>query len=191
MALSLKTAVTESADNKEINVYDTTGVYSLANTGGWETPNPPTSAALTATASIQKRNTDGTYSDAVVIDVYPTLPNVAETPFVVTAEAYGNGVDSEWEDGIYRLVYAVTGNNIDDSVEYFFSLTGKIGCCYKNLAAKAAGENCNDQIKNKFREMSILMRALKADKCCGDLDSIQNQIDYLTKLCGRCGCGCS
>jgi hypothetical protein len=190
MALSLKTAVTEAADNKSINVYDTTGVYSLANTTGWGAPNPVIADAGAATVSIQKRNNDGTYSDAVVIDVYDTLPNITETPFVITAEAYGNGEDSQWEDGIYRLVYAVEGTGIDNTVEYFFSLTGKIGCCYKNLAAKAAGENCNDQIKNKFREMSILMRSLKAAQCCADLDSIQNQIDYLTKLCARCGCGC-
>jgi hypothetical protein len=193
MALTLKICV-EQPNCKTVKVTEVTGVYALANTGGWGTPNPTIADALTAEISIEKRKEDGAYENAVVIDAFPTLPNITETPFSITGGDYNGVANSTFADGIYKLTYEVTGDDgspFTADVEKIVALTCNIECCYQKLADKAAKESCGEDVKKRFEEMSILMRSLKAAKECGNVFSIQNQIDYLTKLCAKCGCGCN
>jgi hypothetical protein len=193
MALSLKICVTQP-DCKTIEITEVTGEYSVANTGGWGVPNPTIADALTATVSIEKRKEDGTYENAVVIDAFPTLPNITETAFAITGFDYSGAVDSTFADGIYKIIYEVTGDDgaaFTASVEKIVALTCNIECCYKKLGVKAAKQSCGDDITKKFNEMTPLMFTLNSAKECGNVISLQNQIDYLTKLCTKCGCGCS
>ena len=192
MALSLKICVTQP-DCKTLSITEDTGVYALANTGGWGTPNPEIADALTATISIEKRNEDGTYDTAVVIDAYPTLPNITDTAFEITGFDYSGAVDSTFADGIYNITYDVTGDDgapFESTVSKVVALTCNIDCCYKKLGVKAAKANCGEDTKNKYKEMSILMFTLNSAKKCGNVISLQNQIDLLTKICNRTGCGC-
>ena len=193
MALSLKICVTQP-DCKTIEITEVTGEYSVTNTGGWGVPNPTIADALTATISIEKRKEDGTYENAVVIDAFPTLPNITETAFAITGFDYSGAVDSTFADGVYKITYEVTGDDgaaFTASVEKIVPLYCNIKCCYQKLGVKAAKENCGSELKEKFDEMTPLMFTLNSAKECGNVISLQNQIDYLTKLCAKCGCGCN
>ena len=101
MAISLKELFTADSDCLSFNVFDNSGIYSSSNTGGWGVPNAviADASAATLTISILTDYATNTYSTAVVIDAYPTLPNITNTPFNVTGALMGNGDDSALNDG--------------------------------------------------------------------------------------------
>jgi hypothetical protein len=200
MSLTLKFCIAQSDDCKSFRFVSKTGVYSatIPNLGGYGAPNPTVASALTATVLIEKRNSDGTYTAlnaGVAIDVYPTLPSSADGYFEITAEAAGNGVDSSFTDGVYRLTYTVTG---DDGGAYtattaeLVPLVCSIMCCWKKLALKTAQCTCScETLDQKFTDLALDFRLLQAAQDAGDATTMSNLIDSITKSCGAAGCGCS
>ncbi len=194
MAIALKICVTNSADCESLVITDKTESYSSTNPGGWESPNPALNTALTATINIAKRNSDGTWttSEDSPIDVYPTFPSVEDAEVTITGEDAGYGVGSNFEDGVYRTIYTVTGNDGEEdytyTTTYYFSNTCAIDCCYQQAAVAASVCNCAcDDINNKLKNIAFYRRLLKSSECCGNLQLIQKYIDLLTKLCADCG----
>jgi len=198
--LSLNDSLLESDDQTSIDITDITGEVSVTNPEGWD--NTVSGSVLltdctAATISISKRNEDGTFTDAPnsPINVYPTLPNIDETPYTITAEAAGYGTDSKFLDGIYKIVYTVANTSGVDDYEFsktkYFALTGSIDCCYKNLSHKYCTCICNcEGVADKLNKIAIYHRLMESAKCCGNLTALQNYIDYLTAECTECGCGC-
>lgn len=193
MAIELKICYTLSSDGVTLTATDKTGTYSALNTGGWGVPNPLVSTALTATITTSQRASDGTFGTATTADVFSTLPSAIGGSIDISATDAINS--SGFADGIYKLIYQVTG--VSASVPYsdtdtqYRSFHPSIDSCRQKLAADVAICSCNCiELETKFNNLSTMYRLLQAAECCGDLNSIQKYIDILTKICSDCGCGC-
>lgn len=191
MALSLGINVTQSSNRENFVFTETTGEYSASNTGGWGAPNPAYTDALTAVLSISKRNTDGTWETATDVDVYDDLPNIDGTEVSVSGE--DAGFPTEIEDGIYKVVYTVTGEYsstpFSASVTKIFMIKGGIKCCYMEKAAEYVNCNCGcDKVSKELDMIATEYRMLCSTFDCGNLDQAQMFITRLTKMCNNCGC---
>jgi hypothetical protein len=193
MAVVLNFCINESDDAKSFTVKETTGVYNAStNTGGWGAPNPTIASALTSTITIaQLTDADtNTYTDAVVINTYPTLPNTTETLFEITAEDVGYGVDSQFPDAVYSLTYTVTSSSGSITpVTKLFGLYSNLDCCIKKMADKVSVCTCNcSELEDNLKEAMRWRRLLQAADCCGNVPAIMKFIEKITKLCSNCGC---
>lgn len=196
MSLALKFSLNETDDRTQIVVKDKTGAYNVnTNTGGYGAPNPATSDILTSTITLSLRGSDGTYTPAPIptASVFPTLPNLIDTPAYLTAFAFGYGPDvhAVFADGIYKAVFTETFLGGSASAEKCFVLKEGICCCYRKAELRIAEAACAcDGINSKDRDIALYFRLLKAADCCANPDEVQNYINILTRLCVGCGCGC-
>ncbi len=188
MAIELKLKVTQSDSGTQAILVEKTGVYSLANTGGWGAPNPPHTDAETATVAISKRNENGTYSNPTVVDIFTTNPNIDESETKISAE--DAGVGETFADGIYKFLYTVTRTTATPfsvSVEVIVPFTHDIDCCYQEKSEEVSRCNCAcDEVDTEFTRIALNIRLMNAAFCCGNLDQVQGYIDYITKLCDNC-----
>ena len=192
MSLSLKELFTADSDCLSFNTYDNSGIYSSSNTGGYNTPNPAIAdaSAATLTISILTDYATQTYSTAVVIDAYPTLPNITNTPFNVTGALMGNGDDSALTDGYYKIIYTVTTTGpVVNTVTKYVVLTCQIDSCYKALANQVAlcSFNCVE-LEERLRRIAYFRRQLTGAVNCGNIGAIMKYLEYLTSLCDTNDC---
>lgn len=191
----LKLCVTQSSDGKSLAIQDNSGIYASNNLGGWGAPNSTIAQAATATITISRLEDVATnnYSVPVTIDVFPTLPNISNTPYTLTAQASGYGLDSVFPDGYYKIIYTVTGNSggaYTITVTSNPVLTQQIDCCYKELSNQVALCSCDcTVIESKLNQVAFFRRELQAAKACGNISDIVKYIDFINKRCNGC-CGC-
>lgn len=192
MALEVEYCISNKNDCKTFEVIDTTGSYTASNITGWGGSNTAIADIKVAEFTIEQRNSDGTFTELNTVIATPPLPNITEAPLTLTSIDFGYEDGIVIPDGIYRGTYDVydMGDSLVASYDKTFVNICSLECCFKKLSNKAANIKCDTGTKAKFQEMSILMRGLEAAIQCGDLITIQNNIDYLTKLCSGCGCSC-
>lgn len=193
MAIELKICYTLSSDGKTLTGTDRTGQYSALNLGGWGAPNQLIASVLVATIEIAKRNSDGTYGASTTVDVFNDLPSDTGGSIDISSSDAGQG--DIFPDGVYKLIYKVTGTQagvpFNYSVTQYKSFHPSINSCWQQLSAKSAACSCNcEEINEKFKSVTLQMRLLCAAEQKGDLNAIQQYIDFITKKCGSCGCGC-
>ena len=193
MALTLAFKIELSSDAVTLTIIDKTGAYSGLNTGGFGSPNPEIADATTATIKIAKRNSDGTFGTETTVSAYSTLPSNSAGEFNISATT-GIGA-ATYTDGIYRLIYTVTGTSggtpFSATVTRYDTLRNSIATCYQKKAEKVASCNCAcDEIEEKFKTISLFMRLLKGAEGCGNLNDIQKYLDKLTTLCDDNACNC-
>lgn len=191
MSLSLSIACSQSSNREDFIFTETTGEYSLANTGGWGAPNPEIIDVTLATLSISKRNSDGTYTTPTVVDVLGQLPSV--DGISISVSGIDAGFNTVINDGIYKVLYNVEGiqgeSAYSTSVTKIFYITGGIECCMQEKAAQYATCNCGcDGINKEFDQIMFGWRMLCSAIDCGNLNQVQLFIDKLTKKCANCGC---
>jgi hypothetical protein len=143
---------------------------------------------------IAKRNSDGTFGTETQVDVFPSLPSDAFVSVDIPASDAGYG--DVYPDAVYRIIYKVTGVNVGDpyniSSTQYKSFHPAIDCCYQKLTLKATTCSCNCiDINNKLTAMTLQFDLLCRAERKGDLDAVQKYIDFITKMCTNCGCGCS
>lgn len=184
MAIVLQFKASVPTSGEKITITDCTGAYSTLNTGGWETPNPALSTALTATMAISKRATDGTWATATTVDMFDDLPSSSGGTYDILSEDGGQG--GSIADGIYKLVYNVTGDSsglYNVSTTIYKAFTPVIDSYRQNLAKDVAVCNCAcESLEAKFTCFSNYYRLLCAAKDCGDLNGILKYINILTSL---------
>lgn len=191
MSLLPSFVILQSDNSETISVYDNTGAYSATNAGGYGSPNPTIGDVTEATLAISLRSSDGTFAEYNTIDVYPTLPNVLETPFEISGEDAGFGTDALFPDGIYQMVYTVSGDGFSESVTEYIVLQASINACYTEAAVTLSQCACNcDSLDNGIIEMDFYLGQLERAKVSGNLNWIANILSKLTNLCTACGCGC-
>jgi hypothetical protein len=192
MSIELNFCATLKANGEILNIEDTTGAYSTTNIGGYGTPNDTSASAQTAVVQIWKRNEDGAYGDMTEVDVYPTLPSDSGGDIDIDADDAGQS--ETMSDGVYKIKYKIASAIAPytyDTTQYK-SFHPAIDCCYQNLALKQVNCSCNcADVNDKLTKMTLQFALLKRAECSGDLDAIQKYINYITRLCDSCGCGCS
>lgn len=195
MALQLKLEVVQSDDLKTLRVTETTGIYnSVSNIGGFGSPNPTVGEVLTATIQFYKRASDGQLTAYNLVNVYPALPSQNNGFIDITGEDIGFGVGSTIGDGIYEIVYTVTGVS-GAAFTYILTtnvyITGAIECCWKNMSLKVSQCKCGcDKLEDKFNDFTLNVRLLGSAISDQNDTVIQSYIDSLTNLCQSSGCGC-
>lgn len=109
MALQLNASVKEYSNQEWLTFKELTGLYSLAQLGGWGTPNPAIGSATTATLEMQDVN--GTSLGTV--DLFTYFPTSSTTfELNVLATDFGAAL-TKFVDGVYQFIYRVetaTGN---------------------------------------------------------------------------------
>src|SRR3990167_6151612 len=201
MALDLKFRIALSSDGETLTITETTSTYSGIYPGGWGSPNPEISDATTATIKIALRASDGTYGTETTVNVFddatPLPSSISGTTTITGTQA---GYDDTYADGIYRIIYTVTGSSggtpFSASTTRYDVLRNSIAVCYQEKAAEYAGCGCNcSEIESNLKCISLLMSLLCREddgcaECIGNLNQIQLYLDKLAALCSEDGCGC-
>lgn len=200
MALTLKDSICWGANGKYFYIYDTTGTYSALNLGGYGSPNPAIANVATATLSIWNPSTttnlpDTTGTVSSAINLYPTLPNIVETPFTVTNALAGFGTGT-FDDGIYYMTYTVTGTL--SAVDFTYSVScyqlnyHNIRCCLDQWNARVLACGCdkNSQDYQRYMLAELKFQAMLNEECCTHINKAAEFLTQLQKMCPRdCGCG--
>lgn len=194
MAITLKYCITESDDATSFSVKETTGIYDVStNPTGWGSPNPTIGSATAATITLSQLTdaATNTYTDAVTVSVYPTLPNVTETEVVVTAEDFDYGTDATFPDAVYKIIYSVTSNaGSITPVTQYRAFTSILDCNIKQLSDRVSICTCNcDGLNEQLRGVMYYRRLLSAAICCGNVLAIMKYIEKLTHMLSSCN-GC-
>lgn len=194
VVLSIK--VKESEDRTSFRLTEMTGEYSSTNTGGWGSPNNTIAQALTATITVYLRNsTTGVFELIGSVDAFDDLPSSTSSSTTGYFDVEASALDaslSTFVDGIYKIVYTVTGVGTEN-VPFSFSVTEykvfdqSIRCCIAKKGVVVCG-CCTDAQKLDFENISFMYEQLERSKCGNEFDVIQNHLDYLTKKCSDCGC---
>lgn len=195
MALALAFSIALSSDGETLTITETTGTYNGAKLGGWGSPNPATTDATTATIAISLRASDGTYGTETTVNVFDdTTPLPSSIGGSTTITATQAGYDDTYADGIYKIVYTVTGSSggtpFSTSVTRYDTLRNSIAIAYQEKTAAYAGCNCNcEDLRDQLECMALMMRLLCAAECKGVLEEIQLYLDKLTAIAAdECGC---
>ena len=188
MALLLKECVDQKQDCASFDVFDETGIFHVVNNPtGWGAPNPDIANATAAVVNVL-------IPDATVpisINVFPTLPNITNTPFNVTLALLGLGSLTKLPDGIYTVEYVVTLNVapfiIAQTTTVLFTCQAK--CCIDKLLASLTDKNCScedDKAKRALQAYTMLIAAQKA-ACCGHIENAKKLLKKAQDLCnGNC-----
>lgn len=193
MALEPKLCV--RAECKKLVIEETTGKYSIVNTGGWGTPNIEIVDSF-ALLQISLRNEDGTFTISkptiptlgqFFIPLAPDLPSDINGTTSITSIKAGFG--AKYPDGILKLVYAIQligdQEELDQAVTTDLVLsTCSIDACVQNKAAESTKCGCSDESINR---LMAFRRLLDAAWDCRNFDAAQAYINELTNLCKN-GC---
>jgi len=150
MALGIDFCVTQQPACKYLSFKDETGVYdAVYNTGGYGSPNPNTTDALTATLVVilPDNTTTGT------INLFPlNMPDTSGIEIYITNTMLGLGSDS-LPNGIYTWTYTVTGNNGTDftatkTIKTFVDCQAQ--CCVDKMFCQVELSTCDCCANNKL-----------------------------------------
>jgi hypothetical protein len=200
MSVVLAFSAVPTPDNTGLILTDNTGQYTVNTIGGWESPNPPLSSALTATILVENRNQNGVWvaSPAGYVSVFPTFPSETFGTLTLLASTVGyGGTGAIFTDGIYRITYTVTGTYLTVpytyTVQIIYYQTGTIACCYQQYALAVSTCNCVcDDVTKQLYNIALYNRVLQLaiSLPSPNLTQIQTFINQLTALCSNCA-GCS
>lgn len=197
MSIILSACYNESDDSTNFNIQEVTGLYNNPNNlGGWDPTgiNNPSIASVTAATITISQLSDpalSIYTVPVVINVFPILPNTANTLATITAVQAGYGQSPvTFPDGIYQIVYSVTSNlGVIAPVTQFKVFSGLIDCCIKKMADNLSICSCNcSGLQEQLKEAMFWKRLLNAASCCGNINACFKFIEKLIKMCSNCNC---
>lgn len=201
MSIALLPSYSASPDGTTLTVKDNTGQYAIAtNVGGWDplgVANPIISDATVAEVRIAQMYFDGTFGVETTVNVYGSpgigLPSDLGLSYSITSVFAGQG--GNFVDSIYRITYMVQGiwtSNgslpfLANDVRYV-PIIPTICACWQKTSAEFAKCTCNcDDFDSKLNRISTYMRLLDKAYEYADINSMQQFIAILTKLCS-CGC---
>ncbi len=168
---------------------ETTGVYSIANPGGYGAPNILTSdIAIWTLLIVAPDGTTYTLSNADLTG-FPTSNTSYE--FVIPMSLIGNR--TKIEDGYWQFRYILSVNDFSNyTYDTARTFTCSINCCIDNMLSKIKLLGC-DTCENLFTyedyaKALALRDSLENATDCGDTDYIEDTIDVLTRLCNKAKC---
>lgn len=193
MGFVLKCSVTEKSDASLIKVYDKSGIFNPnSNLTGYQDASTIFLASVTA-ASITVYITDTTTllpsTNTVVIDVFPTLPNVVNTPYEVTALALGY-TDGVIPDGMIEVIYSITSTVAGLDTVYETSVKkinyALVCCCVKALSGRldGCGCECEDEATQTYLSAWAALKGLS--RMVKDCKQPRRAIETLKSLQQTC-----
>lgn len=210
MALDLKFTLYTDDACENLYLIDTTGTYSTANTGGYNSPNLAINDIDVVTATLTVLGTDIVFEFTVANGVITaatatmgtTIVNILSAltatswpfdynnPLNLTPSFYSASLPT-LEDGDYQVEYEVE----DSDEEITFTADDTIliecaTCCC--ISKKMAGVNINDKanLVANLVPLAYLEVARYADDA-GDVTKANNYIIKAAAACNDdCGCGC-
>lgn len=215
MSITPKIRLSEAGNATIISIYDSTGTYNqYTNTGGYGTPNPESSAIISAQMVFKFDEIDqniivdfaigaGSPSGAVVTSATKTdqLGNVEELELAdYNIDVFPFPSDNPIEFPVYFFFppatafsdqYVSVTYTVSDGIEteaniMTFLLDQVSCCCLQKKWLKYAEGKCNDVDPIKVQNA---MNGLMAENAVGNLAAARNELKLLKKLCGGCGCG--
>lgn len=188
MALSLKAKIVEQNDQESIYLYDTTGSYSVTNTGGYGAPNIALGDINDTFLYVKK---PGETSWVTIIVGSPLPSSDPSQFFEVTAQDLGYGANSKLPDGYYEFWYQIQGNDGVSDFEYNYKTTqllyGQVKCCIqKKLSDLRVNESVDALYNSKIRDAYWKFEAMKSADCCGNRDLAESILKYLQTKCNCC-----
>lgn len=173
-------------NNTVFQATDTTGVYSVGNTGGYGSPNWANTGASAATITI-------TYPDGSteVINVLAELIAGTATGDIVFSDYTPTSIP----DGIYTFEYSVTFSNGTVTYDITKLFIGKVRCCLDKLAAQVPDKLCSECETDAFIDRYLLAEGLYKSLIrmggCAQTASISKVLTQLQKLCDFESCNCN
>lgn len=158
----LKASVSLTASATSLLVYDKTGI----GVTGWSNgSNPAVGDATSAVVRVYLPDAttllpQTTYTE---IDAFPTLPNISNTPFEITAEDLGY-TSGTIPDGWFMFDYIVVANGTTYEAPTVQKVFTYNACCCKEQAEAAANFDCgcNDNSSLwKSLKLAAMMNTLK------------------------------
>lgn len=205
MALQLDFNVIEAPSNKEIWIYDNTGIYhSVNNPTGWGGINPNFSNVSTCTVTVTmpdpvtlKPSTDPSLT--FILPATP-LPNVIGNRLVIVNTSLGLLTDQQFIDGQYGFQIDCSGtfNAEPFSVSWkaSFVFSNILCCCAKTKMAEADLESCGcAPCREKLFDLLLLQLGVQgviANNDCAKPNQALEILKVATGICNNENCvGCN
>ncbi len=200
MALELKLTYTQSKDNKILTFTDSSGIYTVNNTGGWGTPNPAVTdidgTTHTLSLDIVKKglaNADTTYDTIDLYALAGPFTTVAGLVFPITAaliKSSGTAIgtaDSVIPDGVYAYTYTYDkGLATEISLEFTLLLDGVVRTAVDRLLSTIPDVYNQENYKSRKIDFTIFaysyLQAIHSASYLSKIDDILNALTTLEKL---------
>lgn len=200
--LVLSVNASENSTWDTLNIYDKTGIFNTSplyyNSGGWQdistafiadTNSVTINITVPDASTLLPTGTTYTFSASSLTDPYPTLPNVAQTPFAIASTDLGMG--DELTEGEYYITYTVNvdvqGTPTNFTASKYVILYGQTCCCVEELVA-AADVSCgcedNESVANALYARGILRGMQRAIQCNKNAKALED-LKELQKICSR------
>jgi hypothetical protein len=165
---------------------ETTGAYSINNSGGWGSPNYLISDVEDSYITIKNITTGIQYTQ---VEVTPSEDEVLEIPFQdLIIQGQTTPMDcTTIKDGIYHFNYFILFDNNDTVVaNYYFLSLCDLECKIKKLVSSFINLDCKDCKKETllslYLEVMALYQALVFSYQCGNFCEFNKVYRNLTKL---------
>lgn len=190
MAISPTISVCFIENNTLLQITDTTGAYSLGNTGGYGTPNDASTDITSAIITIGSLSTSG---KTTILDTVDVTSQINEG-IVVGDYVFTNITPSSTADGMYSFIYTVISpaGTVSTTINKLF--IGKVRCCvdklWKVVPTKMCSECETDAYLDRVLTAEGYYRSLLAMGGCHQLDSITKVLTQLQAICSFEDCNC-
>ena len=170
----------------QLQFSENTGIYTLANPGGWGTPNIEIGNVVTATLLI--KGPDGVeYTIDLTIGNLPS--NIVGFSYNIPLVSMGSPITIT--DGQWYFVYTVIDDNdveYSTTVNKYFTCNTK--CCISNMLAKVnTCDSCpKDDSEELYNKAKTMFDSLENAAECGDLTTFNSIKKIIDKLCLNSGC---
>ena len=165
---------------------DTTGVYSVGNTGGYGSPNTLNTSITSATILI-------TFPDASTQTVDVTTE--INAPTIVGDIVFTDVTPTNLTDGIYSFLYTSTTATGTATYTLHKLFLCNVRCCLDKLWKEVPNKMCAECETNAYIERvqlaESLYNSLVAMGGCYKLESITKVLTKLQSLCDFENCNCN
>ncbi len=182
MALQLNASVKEYSNQEWLTFKELTGLYSLAQLGGWGTPNPATGSATTATLEMQDINGNSIGT----VDLFTYFPTSSTTfELNVLATDFSNTL-SKFVDGVYQFIYSVRtpSGNYEKRIWKLFKCAAE--CAMDKFLLRLVQDFCETceetGAEKQYMQARMLLDAADAAAECGDIIRANGLMDMFNRL---------
>ena len=182
MALQLNAQIQEYTNQEWLTFKELTGLYSLANLTGWETPNPAVGSATTATLEMQDIN--GTTLGTV--DLFTYFPTSSTTFELNVLATEFSSTTTKFADGVYQFIYRVQtpSGNYEKRIWVLFKCAAE--CAMDKFLLRLIQDFCDTceetGAEKQYMQARMLLDAAEAAAECGDIIRANALMDMFNRL---------